>query len=327
MFYKIMNNLVEIPLHHYIHVSNTRTRSAVANNIRHISTRVDVYKYSFLPRTIITWNSIPPDICNHPSIDSFRHALLTISMPGLISTMQTPGLLSFLIATKTRSFTIDKVGNTFLRDGRPFRYISGSFHYMRVPSYYWRDRLTKMYAAGLNAVQTYIPWNYHELEKGQFDFDGEKNLELFINLAHEVGLLVIIRAGPYVCGEWEFGSNLQELREKMNKAHAIARKNLQQSANYHKCRYDQKASISPYNLGDYVLYLHEERKEGECSKLHPLYHGPFVVVQRINDLVYRIQMDSQGKMKVVNYNKLKPYKGEKPPKWGQSAVKKFQALS
>ncbi|KAK3087936.1 hypothetical protein FSP39_012625 [Pinctada imbricata] len=87
MFYKIMNNLVEIPLHHYIHVSNTRTRSAVANNIRHISTRVDVYKYSFLPRTIITWNSIPPDIRNQPSIDSFRHALLTISMPGLISTM------------------------------------------------------------------------------------------------------------------------------------------------------------------------------------------------------------------------------------------------
>ncbi|KAK3090534.1 hypothetical protein FSP39_012539, partial [Pinctada imbricata] len=57
---------------------------AVANNIRHISTRVDVYKYSFLPRTIITWNSIPPDIRNQPSIDSFRHALLTISMPGLI---------------------------------------------------------------------------------------------------------------------------------------------------------------------------------------------------------------------------------------------------
>ncbi|KAK3098081.1 hypothetical protein FSP39_015944 [Pinctada imbricata] len=122
------------------------------------------------------------------------------------------------------------------------------------------------------------------------------------------------------------GSYLQDLREKLNKAHVIARKHLQQSANYHKCRYDQKASITPYHPGDYVLYLHEERKEGECSKLHPLYHGPFVVVQRINDLVYRVQMDSQGKMKVVNYNKLKPYKGEKPPKWGPLAVKKFQKL-
>ncbi|KAK3085543.1 hypothetical protein FSP39_005031 [Pinctada imbricata] len=152
----------------------------------------------------------------------------------------------------------------------------------------------------------------------------------FLMLGREVCLPVDIIFGQPKSYEGNIitkGSYLQELREKMNKAHAIARKHLQQSANYHKCRYDQKASISPYNPGDYVLYLHEERKEGECSKLHPLYHGPFVVVQRINDLVYRIQMDSQGKMKVVNYNKLKPYKGEKLPKWGQSAVKKFQALS
>jgi len=40
-----------------------------------------------------------------------------------------------------------------MKDGQPFRYISGSIHYSRIPQYYWRDRLRKMYAAGLNAVQ------------------------------------------------------------------------------------------------------------------------------------------------------------------------------
>lgn len=44
---------------------------------------------------------------------------------------------------------------------------SGSMHYFRVPTEYWRDRLRKMRAAGLNAVQTYVPWNLHEPEPGK----------------------------------------------------------------------------------------------------------------------------------------------------------------
>lgn len=43
---------------------------------------------------------------------------------------------------------------------------SGSFHYFRVPRPYWRDRLRKMRAAGLNTVATYIPWNLHEPHSG-----------------------------------------------------------------------------------------------------------------------------------------------------------------
>ena len=104
-----------------------------------------------------------------------------------------------------RSFIIDYDGNQFLKDGVAFRYISGSMHYSRVPSAYWRDRLEKMYAAGLNAVQTYVPWNYHEDQPGMYDFQGERNLPNFIKTAQEVGLLVILRAGPYMCGEWEMG--------------------------------------------------------------------------------------------------------------------------
>lgn len=52
------------------------------------------------------------------------------------------------------SFSLDYQNNCFLKDGEPFRYISGSIHYSRIPRVYWKDRLLKMYMAGLNAIQT-----------------------------------------------------------------------------------------------------------------------------------------------------------------------------
>lgn len=60
-------------------------------------------------------------------------------------------LSSFVVSE--RSFVIDYESNTFIKDGEPFNYVSGSIHYSRVPYFYWRDRLLKIKAAGLDAVQ------------------------------------------------------------------------------------------------------------------------------------------------------------------------------
>ena len=84
MFYKIINNVVEVPVHHLLQVQNTRTRGSAANNIRQIYTRVDCYKYSFIPATIILWNNIPPDIRSSPSVDHFRHAIQSVGMSDLL---------------------------------------------------------------------------------------------------------------------------------------------------------------------------------------------------------------------------------------------------
>jgi len=70
---------------------------------------------------------------------------------------------------------------------------------------YWRDRLVKLKACGLNTVETYVPWNAHEPEAGKFLFDGMLNIERFIQLAAELDLLVIVRPSPYICAEWDFG--------------------------------------------------------------------------------------------------------------------------
>ncbi|XP_030643712.1 beta-galactosidase [Chanos chanos] len=105
----------------------------------------------------------------------------------------------------TRSFTIDYEHDCFRKDGEAFRYISGSIHYSRIPRVYWKDRLLKMYMAGLNAIQTYIPWNFHEPSPGQYDFSGDRDLGHFLKLAQDLGLLVILRPGPYICAEWDMG--------------------------------------------------------------------------------------------------------------------------
>ncbi|XP_039109658.1 beta-galactosidase [Hyaena hyaena] len=116
-----------------------------------------------------------------------------------------PGPARGLRNASQRTFQIDYSHNRFLKDGKPFRYVSGSIHYSRVPRFYWKDRLLKMRMAGLNAIQTYIPWNFHEPQPEQYQFSGEHDVEYFIKLAHELGLLVILRPGPYICAEWDMG--------------------------------------------------------------------------------------------------------------------------
>lgn len=93
----------------------------------------------------------------------------------------------------------------FVYDGKPTRIISGEMHYARIPHQYWRHRLKMLKAMGLNAVATYVFWNFHEPEPGKWDFSGDRNLAEYIKIAGEEGLMVILRPGPYVCAEWEFG--------------------------------------------------------------------------------------------------------------------------
>jgi len=101
--------------------------------------------------------------------------------------------------------TVTVQGDHFVRDGKPYQIISGAIHYTRVPREYWRDRLQKARAMGLNTVETYVFWNLHEPRPGEFDFSGQLDVAAFIRMAQEEGLNVILRPGPYVCAEWEAG--------------------------------------------------------------------------------------------------------------------------
>ena len=93
----------------------------------------------------------------------------------------------------------------FLLDGKPFQIISGEMHYPRVPREAWRQRMKAAKAMGLNTIGTYVFWNLHEPQKGQYDFTGNNDIAAFVKTAQEEGLWVVLRPSPYVCAEWEFG--------------------------------------------------------------------------------------------------------------------------
>ncbi|KAH3837373.1 hypothetical protein DPMN_110760 [Dreissena polymorpha] len=54
------------------------------------------------------------------------------------------------------------------------------------------------------------------------------------------------------------------------------------------------------------------------------YEGPFVSMQSLSNVNFRIQLDRHGKEKVVNHNKLKPYEGTNAPKWLQTERRKLK---
>lgn len=93
----------------------------------------------------------------------------------------------------------------FYLNEKPFVVRAGAIHYFRVPREYWRDRLEKLKACGLNTVETYVSWNLHEKHQGQYDFSDMLDIREFILLAKELGLYVIVRPGPYICAEFDCG--------------------------------------------------------------------------------------------------------------------------
>ncbi|MES2647927.1 MAG: beta-galactosidase family protein [Bacteroidota bacterium] len=102
------------------------------------------------------------------------------------------------------TFKFDKT--TFLLDEKPLQIISGELHPARIPREYWRHRIQMVKAMGCNTIAAYVFWNYHEEKEGTFDFTtGNRNIAAFIRLCQEEGMWVLLRPGPYVCAEWDFG--------------------------------------------------------------------------------------------------------------------------
>jgi beta-galactosidase len=130
-----------------------------------------------------------------------RLALVTTLL--LIGLAMAPSLVRAQSAQLTHRIGIE--GDHFVLDGKPFQIISGELHYERIPREYWRDRLKKARAMGLNTISTYVFWNLHEPKAGVYDFAGSLDVAEFVRIAQQEGLYVILRPGPYACAEWDLG--------------------------------------------------------------------------------------------------------------------------
>ena len=103
------------------------------------------------------------------------------------------------------------------------------------------------------------------------------------------------------------GNYVSQLRKKMNVVHEFVRDNIDIASGRMKKRYDRRCNSSGFQQGDLVWLYQPQRKKGLSPKLQSSWDGPFEIISRINDLVYRVRKGSRGKFKVVSLDRLAPY--------------------
>jgi hypothetical protein len=125
----------------------------------------------------------------------------------VLSTLSPPagGAQSF-----SRSIVVTHDGNpTLVVDGRPFFFYGAAFFYERIPAAQWRSSMLALRVLGFNTLDLYVPWNWHEVADGEFDFDGHtnarRNLREVLTLARELDFKLIVRPGPVIRNEWRNG--------------------------------------------------------------------------------------------------------------------------
>ncbi|KAJ8966945.1 hypothetical protein NQ317_009035, partial [Molorchus minor] len=99
------------------------------------------------------------------------------------------------------------------------------------------------------------------------------------------------------------------LRRRMDDIHDQVRSNIQSASDRMKETYDIGAQNNGYQSGDLVWLYNPQRRRGLSPKLQTLWEGPYEVLARINDVVYRIKKSSGGKPRVVHFNRLTPFSG------------------
>jgi beta-galactosidase len=173
------------------------------------------------------------------------------------------------------TFTIGP--SDFLLDGKPFQIKAGEMHPSRVPHEYWADRLRMIHAMGLNTVSIYTFWNVHEPRKGQFNFTGDADIAQFVRLAQKEGLWVLLRPGPYVCAEWEFGGYpAWLLKDRDMKVRSQDPRFLAAAATYMRKLGEQLAPLQITHGGP-ILMVQTENEYGSFGSDH-------VYMQKILDM-------------------------------------------
>jgi beta-galactosidase len=108
------------------------------------------------------------------------------------------------MAADGRNRSLPRVGvsdHGFRVDGTPICLYGGAVHYWRLDRDKWSDILEKVKGMGFTTVSIYIPWEVHEVERGSFDFSGNKDVDAFLTLVEAKGLNIVARPGPQINAE------------------------------------------------------------------------------------------------------------------------------
>eukprot|EP00268_Persea_americana_P036741 TRINITY_DN3626_c0_g1_i1.p1 TRINITY_DN3626_c0_g1~~TRINITY_DN3626_c0_g1_i1.p1 ORF type:complete len:855 (+),score=133.65 TRINITY_DN3626_c0_g1_i1:195-2759(+) len=90
-------------------------------------------------------------------------------------------------------------------DGQRKLLLSASIHYPRSVPAMWPGLVSTAKEGGVDVIETYVFWNGHELSPGNYYFKGRYDLVKFVKIVQQAGLYLILRIGPFVAAEWNFG--------------------------------------------------------------------------------------------------------------------------
>lgn len=170
--------------------------------------------------------------------------------------------------------------NYFIKNGKPYFLISGEIHYFRLNPSIWKKHLRLLKQTGSNTVSTYIPWDWHEIEEGVFDFEGKtnpsRNLIRFIELCIKEKLEIIVKPGPYILAEYKNQGLPQWLLNKLSK-NAFA---LDESGNI------ISSDLVSYLSDEFISYVFKwfDRILPIISSYQITNNGPISMIQICNEI-------------------------------------------
>ncbi len=136
-------------------------------------------------------------------------ALASVAALALLAVPRANAAAAGWSSWNTARVTSDHGYPVFTVDGRPFFVYGAAFFYERIPRERWRDTLLAYKRLGINTLDLYVIWNWHEPSEGVADFsgstDGGRDLLGLLALTHELGFRLILRPGPVIRNEWRNG--------------------------------------------------------------------------------------------------------------------------
>jgi beta-galactosidase len=221
--------------------------------------------------------------------------------------------------------------NVWFVDGEPFVLISGAYHYFRIPRDLWENSLTLLKDAGLNTISTYIPWIWHEIKEGVFDFEGqtspERNLVEFISIVKRLGYKLIVRPGPYIFAEYRGYGVPDWLREKYPELLQVEKNGkrhkevtmrhprfLKKVKNWYYTLIDRV--LEPYINDGTIIAIQPDNEAGELlvANTNKRNHHPYVLRMFINWLLEKYDstiesLNAVWKSSFTDFSKIRPPQG------------------
>ncbi|GAA0166306.1 galactosidase [Lithospermum erythrorhizon] len=111
--------------------------------------------------------------------------------------------LMFTFSSSSYNVTYDK--KSLIIDGHRKLIISAAIHYPRSVPAMWPGVVQLAKEGGADAIETYVFWNGHELSPDNYYFGGRYDLVKFCKIVQQAGMYLILRIGPFVAAEWNFG--------------------------------------------------------------------------------------------------------------------------